>query len=289
MLGKLFKHEFRNVGRVGGMLIAISGVVTLLGVIYLISPLFRTIVHSTDDTNWMLGLVSALMGLLGLVGYTGMLLGMGVGFMIYLAVRFYRSMYSDQGYLTQTLPVKASDLIIAKVVTAGTWMLIMTIAMTIFVSILAGIGFSVVMDVSIWDMLKTIKQSYQTINEYLNGLIGTALTRTGYTIIVNGIGGSFTTVAILFGAISLGQYSWKNKGMMGVIAYLAVRVLMSVVNGIFNAAVMVVNQSRILEDPSYAMTMTSTQNLVKFAVSVVFAIVLFFWSIHIVKNRLNME
>ena len=44
MLGKLFKHEFRNVGRMGALLLIVAACVTALGALYLLSPLFGSII-----------------------------------------------------------------------------------------------------------------------------------------------------------------------------------------------------------------------------------------------------
>ena len=69
-----------------------------------------------------------------LILYVIMLLASTWGMLIFLGIRFYRSMYTDEGYLSHTLPVTANQLFLSKILVSGVWYL--------FISI--GIGISVV-------------------------------------------------------------------------------------------------------------------------------------------------
>ena len=69
-----------------------------------------------------------------LILYVIMLLASTWGMLIFLGIRFYRSMYTDEGYLSHTLPVTANQLFLSKVLVSGVWYLFITI----------GIGISVV-------------------------------------------------------------------------------------------------------------------------------------------------
>jgi hypothetical protein len=288
MLGKLFKHEFQRTSKIGGLLLIIAACVTILGAIYLVSPLFHGMLAPDDMRNPMIPIVGAILGFLGLLSYSGMLIGLSVGFMIYLGFRFYKSMYSDEGYLTHTLPVKSSDILIAKVVTGGVWMLIMTIAMTLMVAFLMLLGFAEVRGVSIGTIIISIKDTLEIFFGYIKEFTGMKLTSSGIMLILMFFITPFANISILYGAITLGQYSWKNKGLMGIIAYLGIRMLMSIVSGILNLGMTVGRMSGEI-DAGISLSLANDKYFTTLLVSVLFAVVLFVWSIHVVKDRLNLE
>lgn len=288
MLGKLFKHEFQRTSKIGGLLLIIAACVTILGAIYLVSPLFHGMLAPDDMRNPMIPIVGAILGFLGLLSYSGMLIGLSVGFMIYLGFRFYKSMYSDEGYLTHTLPVKSSDILIAKVVTGGVWMLIMTIAMTLMVAFLMLLGFAEVRGVSIGTIIISIKDTLEIFFGYIKEFTGMKLTSSGIMLILMFFITPFANISILYGAITLGQYSWKNKGLMGIIAYLGIRMLMSIVSGILNLGMTVGRMSGEI-DAGISLSLANDKYFTTLLVSVLFAVILFVWSIHVVKDRLNLE
>ena len=283
MLSKLYKHEFRVIGKMGGLLLAVSAGVTLLGALYLVSPLFHGIVDSGKGTNIGVYVIGVLLGVFGMLAYAAMLVGVSVGFLIFLGFRFYRSMYSDEGYLTHTLPVKPADLLIAKVVTGGVWLLIMTLAIYLMVGLLAMVGVSQVTDIGVSDLLSGIRNFFSEFSNLLGDLKASWILWILMVLI-----SPFVNVCILFGALTLGQYSWKNRGLMGILAYLGVRFAMSIVSGVLNLALNVISH-RSGVGLETGLLLTNNRSLVTLFTSLLFSAVLFIWSIHIVKNRLNLE
>ena len=288
MLGKLFKHEFRRIGKMACLLLAVFFGVTVVGAIYLVSPLFHGIIDASNNSGVMLTIVGGILGLIGLLSYTLILIGLSFGFIIYLGFRFYQSMYSDEGYLTHTLPVKSSHLIIVKTVTAGTWMLIMTVALYALVGFLAILGYAQMRGFGFLEVTSLFKEFLGTLAEYLREGADYDLSASGILLAVMAIISPFATVSILFGSITLGQYSWKNKGLMGIVAFIGVRIAMSIVSGILNVGVTILRTSGG-NDPEVMFMLTNDRYLVSMLTQVIFACLLFFWSIHVVKNRLNME
>ena len=288
MLGKLFKHEFQRTSKMGLLLLIIATCVTILGAIYLISPLFHGLLAPDDTRNTMIPIVGAILGFLGLLTYSGMLIGLSVGFMIYLGFRFYKSMYSDEGYLTHTLPVKASDILIAKFLTGGVWMLIMTIAMTFMAMFLMLLGFAQIRGVSMWELITAIRDYMSMVFDYVKDIMSLKLTNSGILMILFFFLSPFANICIMYGAITLGQYSWKNKGLMGIIIYLGIRMLMSIVGGIINLGTTIGRMSGEI-DASISLSLANDKYFISLLVNVFFAVVLFIWSIHVVKDRLNLE
>ncbi|MCI8361303.1 MAG: hypothetical protein HFE86_08225 [Clostridiales bacterium] len=104
MLGKLLKHEFKASGR--------------------IVPIFYLIVIGL----MILGTVCRLFKIYPIAAIIAFLLAMGcvavmVGTLAIIAVRFYRSLFGREGYLTQTLPVSKGSLVLSRLLLALFWLL----------------------------------------------------------------------------------------------------------------------------------------------------------------------
>lgn len=289
MLGKLFKHEFASIGKMALLLLMIAFGVTILGEIYLLSPLFDSVSHSTADMPG-LALIGRTLGLLGILSYALMLFGMTVGFIIYVSYRYYKSMFSDEGYLTHTLPVKSSDLLIAKIVTSSVCYFAITFALYFFAILLVLTGISRSYEMSLFEFLTQGKDKFLWIYSMLTNEFGLDITPYGVTLVISAILTPITNIAITFGSLTLGQYSWKNKGLMGIAMLIIVRLVMSVVNGVVSGAYTVVLTAKDeVSALDAAMMLTNGRYVISTGIEVVFAIVLFFLSIHVIKNRLNLE
>ena len=288
MLGKLFKHEFRRIGKVAGLLLAVFVGVTFVGAIYLVSPLFHSIIEAGSGSGMTFTIVSGILAILGLLSYALMLIGLSFGFIIYLGFRFYRSMYSDEGYLTHTLPVKASHLIIVKIVTGGIWMLIMTVALYVLVSFLVVLGYAQMKGIGVFDVITFFKELYALMVDLLKEVVDVEVSASGIMILCMMLISPFATLSILFGALTLGQYSWKNKGLMGIVAFIGVRIAMTIFSGILGLGI-TMYRTASGNDPALMFALANDKYLISFLTQVIFACLLFLWSIHVVRDRLNME
>lgn len=97
MLGKLIKYEWRGLRLpLTIMMIVLAGTMILTcGVILTINP-------KLDETlAWYSGVALTLSFLLYYFG----IIGCTLGTTLIVVVRFYKTCYTDQGYLTHTLPV----------------------------------------------------------------------------------------------------------------------------------------------------------------------------------------
>lgn len=112
MLGKLFKHEFKNTSKIMLLIYGMFAVITLLGTLVLSSESVRNGESTVANI-----LLAALM-----IFYMLSVFALFIVTYVYMCIHFYKSMYSDQGYLTHTLPVKSSTLFHVKLGTSMVWM-----------------------------------------------------------------------------------------------------------------------------------------------------------------------
>lgn len=114
MLGKFMKHEFQETAKLMIPLNLVILVYTIIGMIMLGSRL----------------LASPLMSILAMVSLMIYMLSLFAIFIVtyvYFTIRFYKTMYTSQGYLTHTLPLTTGGIINTKVLVSLFWIVITTL------------------------------------------------------------------------------------------------------------------------------------------------------------------
>lgn len=111
MLGKLFRHEFKNTAKVILIVYGVFIAITALGMFFFSRA---NIVESENSISTLL--LAAYLLLYILAGLTVLIITT-----IYLIVYFYKTMYGAQGYLTHTLPVKSLTIFHVKLLVAAFW------------------------------------------------------------------------------------------------------------------------------------------------------------------------
>ncbi len=109
MLGKLFKHEFSEIARLLIPLNLILITVALVGNVALRIDLLQ---------KGPLSLIPASIT----VVYVLTIFTLFILTAVYLTIRFYKTMYASQGYLTHTLPVSTASVLNVKIITSVFWL-----------------------------------------------------------------------------------------------------------------------------------------------------------------------
>lgn len=122
MLGKLLKHEFRATSRILPVLYGISALSVLL--CFLFNRLHIDLLTGTTGVISVISIIAVMILTIALI-----------------ISRYYKSMYSNEGYLGGTLPVSSNLMIFSKALVAFVWVvlsvLICALLMIAFVSIFA--------------------------------------------------------------------------------------------------------------------------------------------------------
>jgi hypothetical protein len=120
MLGKLLKHEWRATWKVPTFLIGLELFCALAAGASFALPIW--------ESEWVGLPISAVMVMM--LFYFAMI-GSTVGITIYLTVRYYKNMFTDEGYLTHTLPVTARQLLLTKVLNMSLWNFISVVSVLV--------------------------------------------------------------------------------------------------------------------------------------------------------------
>ena len=271
MLGKLMKHEWLSVWKVPTLLIGVLLVASLLCGASFALPMW--------ESDWVgLELSAVAMFLL----YYMSIIVCSVGISVYMAVRFYKSMFTDEGYLTHTLPATSHQLLLSKVITMSCWNLISVIGIAASILILGGSVYLFLMDNfnSLGYEFRRMMHELAQFEE-MRGFLGLMFTSL-FMIIVSTFGGTMMIV----GAISLGQLVRKHRILGAIGAYFGISTVIQIVSMIVMFPIMfgaaMANQNNVF----------SVYNTMYLVIGLVYAgigVGLYFLSEYLIRRQLDLE
>jgi len=222
--------------------------------------------------------------------YMFMLVGVIYGMMIYLGVHFYKTMYTDQGYLIHTLPATKHQILGSKILVGGLWYMIIMLAtyasmvlwLLSLVSIVIPEGYSLA---SAW---KEIAPELDEIFEIFIRELGWDLKATGIYILVYSFIAPFSALTILFGSITLGQLFHKARVLMAIVFYFGIGIIMYLLSGVFQTFNYVNLFTDFEEELAFGKYLNGTLGFTLIT-SLGISVILYFVSHYIISKKLNME
>ncbi len=130
MLRKLIKYDFKALSRYLIVIHAMLLITAVLGRLLFVGRLM------SDPGR--LSNAGAIATIIGIIIYVILFMTAVFGTMLMIAICFYKNLYSDEGYLTHTLPVTRGQLLISKTVSGSVWMLLdmMMVILSLFILVL---------------------------------------------------------------------------------------------------------------------------------------------------------
>ncbi len=285
MLGKLFKYENRAISKILMPLSIAVILLSLFGALLLKSNFLFESFYSQESL-----FSEAIMG-----GSTLLIIGSIVAIIsanfiaVYLIMqRYYKNLFTDEGYLTFTLPVKQSQIILSKLFTGVIWTIIIALCT------LAGVAIFVLFGTSAsfinYEVIDMISYAWEQLTAYYSASLGNFFIMV-IEVIVICLVSMVTSYLLIYLSITLGsQLAKKHKvlasiGMYFVISSIAETIEListTVLSGLFLDGMYI--ESEIL---------TLSQMHILFIFSVVFNLiasaVYFIVNKHILTNKLNIE
>ena len=283
MLGKLIKYDMKYMARVLPWLYLGAFAMSLL-----ISLLFVLSAQSSYDAL----LVTLALVMLPFALMIGALSVCGTVFMM---IRIYKNMFSDEGYLTFTLPVKTHKIVWSKLITGAIWNAfggIVTIAV-IALPIIATIA-------TIAKLEPDVAASLSAYGEIFDAMYGTIAGESGFVIglisfILNIIVALFSSNALFMLSCCLAQMLNKSRGIASVGIYLGMNFLLSTITSASSRITMSLPaepavDAYIPEIQYYynVLSSASTTSLASVLITAAATALAIFFSCRIVKNKLNM-
>lgn len=266
MLGKLIKYEMKSVLRV--LIPVYIGLIAL--------SVWMKIILTIDSKNASLEIISVISEI-SVLAYLFMILATGIITLIIIIKRFYKSVLCDEGYLTNTLPVKSETIIIAKMLAALLWVII-----SIFITFLS----SIILTADI-NPAKN-EEVMKTMGLLAFFGIGTDQSSTRMGMVVADLLCIVSQILHLYAAIGLGHLLSKHRVLGAFAAFIALGVVFSIIKGIFSTEFSV----------DTAMYMMSMNNMSLFSSSALIfrsisytvqGVVYFVITNYVLSKRLNLE
>lgn len=197
MLGKLFRQEIRAQGK------GISGMYGVLAIATVFMALIFFIERVAAGRMFQIDLIACC-----IYGMTVVVII--VASFIYLCFHFYQSMYSGQGYLTHTLPVKTSWILNVKVAVSFGF-LFLTGILSILSFVLLGIAKN---RIQIGELVAVFWQGLHT----ASGELGVPEALILVFLLFMLACGCLNALLMFFAGSSIGQLSHRSKGACGIAA-----------------------------------------------------------------------
>lgn len=272
MLKKLIKHDMRSISKSAVPMFIVSGIVSIV----CCAMLYFTYGFS-EDVNSVFGAVIVTSGfyLLGMAAI--MVLGVVTAFIS--ISRYYKSLFTDEGYLTMVLPVKTVTLFSAKLLSTFIW-----IAFAMLVTGACAI-------VALY--LPTVLYNPDLIGEAvvdIKWMLGFGQPISGIAraaLILELIGNVFSfisTVFIIITAVTLGSVILRKQRVIGcILFYFVINLLAEGVIGL--AAVL----SGAIYGENYAEAADLTVAVFSIILHILISCAMYFINLHILDKKFNIE
>lgn len=226
MLGKLIKNEWRAFWKIPAFVNIFLAVFTLFGVLSLLTKI-------VESDNMI---VNALIFSVFLI-YVISLFAISFIIALYIAMRFYKNMYTDEGYLMHTLPVTKKELIFSKLIVAFAWTIITGIVMMASVfSLILALFSATQTEITLAEVWQEIAPIF-TAPEF-SQVMGMSFPVFVVVFVITVIIGIFANILMVYTSVSFGQLFQKHKVIGSIVSYICIYSVLQIANSIVTAPMM---------------------------------------------------
>lgn len=212
MLSRLIHHEWKETWR-----IPVISFIVILFLTLVCFICFRQMEPPADEDSINAGAFVIMMLYCLIISCISMVVT------IYIAIRFYRNLYTDEGYLMHTLPVTPRQLILAKLLVAALWVFVLSMLALWAICCIMLFGLPAM---ALVDMPVVIS----SLMEYFPQIFGMGPVAFLLFYVVLSLVSSFSNVLIAYAAVSLGQLFTKHKVMASVLCYIGFTMLIQTIS-----------------------------------------------------------
>ncbi len=280
MLGKLLKYELKSTAR------------------YFI-PLYIALIALTilnRFTLYLYTLDSLLLGILEtfLMGaYVLTIIGTIVVTFVLIIVRFYKNLLTDEGYLTHTLPVKASCHINCKIISAFIWTILSVVMVVVsFLILFADSN-------TIPSAFKTIAEFFEEVSEL--GILPNIIFSIIIFILVMLIS-LFYNISMTYCSLSIGSLFNKHKILGAIGGYFIISYTVQIISTIATLLIArflfwdfldisydISSSSEIVQVFSSLIGPFNSLMIISGVFSLIFSVIFYMLSNYILSKKLNLE
>lgn len=280
MLVKLFKYEWKAFWKVPAAINLALLIVTLVGMATLVTPFWEIdsfAIEMLSVTAIMFYIVGIFAGLIAVV--------------VYIAIRFYRNVYTDEGYLTNTLPVTPRMIILSKLLVSSLWSVISGIVVFLSIFLLVFAAAYSFDGINFFRDLLELDELWETWRYLLGISVNAHFLRIMLDTVISVlymIIRVFFSILMLYTAISLGQLFQRHKIAGAVAWYIAEYVIIQMVTSIASSVLLYSNWDSIYNYTGFG-SMYNWYFYGGFVLSAICCVAMFFLSEYMLKKRLNLD
>lgn len=280
MLSKLMKYEWKNLSRQFLIMLAILVGTTLVSSLMVVSINFDF--DQVNDSYSLFMLIGSI-----LIYYLGLIV-CGFGTSLIIAIRFYKSCYTDEAYLTHTLPVSARQIVGSKTLSACLIQLLCTAITILSLIIYGAVIIAAIFNSGTAHYAGTL--SIAIISTQFQQEMGIGLGQYCAFMLLYSIVGCFTGPSIILGCVSLGQLYTRHRILGAILAYFIVTMIMQFVTYI----AMLPTYSKLIVASASGKTLSMMSIMMPtfiiiFVITIIIAIAMYFINIHMMTSKLNLE
>lgn len=274
MLGKLLKHEWKSVWKIPVILLGILLAVSVFAGFTFFAPVWES------DLNG-LGILAMMVWML----YYFAIIGVSIGITLYLAIHFYKTMFTDEGYLTHTLPVTSHELLISKSLPIMAWQMLATIGIMISMAIFGSMAI-IALGKDGLSLQEAFRQVIIALEE--EGFFGN-MSLAGFiaSLIFMLFAGVINGAMMIVGSVSIGQMVGKHKVLGSIGAYFAINTVLQILYCAVFIPFMIINMKN--NTPESVFDVLTPSYFGMGVVAILASAGLYFLSEYLIRRRLNLD
>ncbi|MEZ3436627.1 MAG: hypothetical protein K1W34_18860 [Lachnospiraceae bacterium] len=275
MLGKLIKYDLKAMNRYLIIIHVFMLSACILMRIFLTGHLFT---EGVDFNNRKYFLPLVLFFTLFII----LISMLAFAVQLVIAVRFYKNLFSSEGYLTHTLPVTSGQHLLAKTISGSIWAVINVISFHIAIWIVAATPY----------VIRSITENKMEIMDTL-GFTGSRPSGSFHGLLLLYMGvclvGAVSNVVLFYASIAIGQLVSGHKILGAIAAYFCISTIASVAALILSALTGLLGASMELSSAVDSMKYLRDSLIVNGSFSFLQTVILYPVIYWIMKKKVNLD
>lgn len=280
MLAKLMKYDFKSLSRYLIVIHAMLLVAALLGRVLVINRMMGESGSLSGAGEELPELANLIMGII-IVLFIIIFMAAVFGTLVLVGMYFYKNLFSDEAYLTHTLPVSRGQLLASKTIVGSAWLLIDNVLLILSVVILA--------------VTKPMIELAFEWEERLLGSMGFPEYMGYGSILLAGlvflVVGAFANAATLYVSVAVGQLFSNHRALGAVVSYFCICTVVSIVSSVIGAIVGMgqINSLNSLEEGTFLYGFLVLVFVMGFVFELVMGVIFYIITWLLMQKKLNLN
>lgn len=275
MLRKLIKYDMKSLNR----FLPVMHIFILLSSILIRIFITGRITPQTDSDQMNLFM------LLTFILYFTIIVALSTGTYLIAGIRFYRNMFTDEGYLTRTLPVTNGTHLLSKTIAGSIWAVINMLFIYLCTYIVAWTPY---IKTVVEENKDEILVEFGFVGKYADLSISTAL----MILLLFSLFGAVGSIIMIYASVAFGQLFSSHRVLGAVVSYFVITTLISVLSVV--VMVLFGNETRLMITSS---SFESEFNFISYVIEVmkitgifeiVTSVVLYITTHYIMNKKINL-